>query len=256
MHRPSPLRINLFWLAVATTLSSAAVAAPQTYAYQTAGSLTGSIAVITALGGQQGLASSGSFNYDSAAPFLGGSGSLGFEPGYAVFSGVGTTWALSKLQGQLGGRSYSDVVGTVNVGNNLSTPSRDILSISADPTPKLGQNTLPADLGRQLIGFTVGDFALVNVRMIWGASGPADSTFLGSYALPTSLPTFGGVLALDFARVSDPNNVANRPFYENTVFLSGLTVSAVPEPAAAVLALAGVGLLANRRRVARACTAA
>ena len=64
------------------------------------------------------------------------------------------------------------------------------------------------------------------------------------------LPASGWRLALDFVPVGDPLNMANAPYYANTVFIDAVTVQAVPEPSAVLMTLAGVGLLAvwARRR--------
>lgn len=182
----------------------------------------------------------GSFRFDAATAFTGGSGALGYEPGYAIYSG-----AVRQLSGQVFGRSFSDVYVNASVANNLGG-LQDVLSLTADATPLAGGNRLPANSPRQLIGFTLGHMQLSNVRLFWVA--PA-SAWPG-YALPSVLPATGWRLALDFVPVTDPLNTANAPYYANTVFIDGVTVQAVPEPSSVLMMLAGVGLLAAwaRRR--------
>lgn len=183
---------------------------------------------------------SGSFRFDAATAFTGGSGALGYEPGYAVYSG-----AVRQLSGQVFGRSFSDVYVNAGVANNLGG-LQDVLSLTADATPLAGGNRLPASSPRQLIGFTLGDMQLSNVRLFWVA--PA-SAWAG-YALPSVLPTTGWRLALDFVPVMDPLNTANAPYYANTVFIDGVSVQAVPEPSAVLMMLGGAAVLAGwaRRR--------
>lgn len=230
--------------------TQAALAAPTTYQFTAAGTVTGSAELLALLGDSH--QASGQFKYDPAGSLLGGSGALGFEPGYAIYAGsASAVQSLLGLQGQVGGHAFSDIVGAVSVGND--NPYRggvDILTINADPTPKVGQNTVPTDHPRQLQGFQLGGYTLSNVRLYWAESS-ATGDFLASYALPGSLPAFKGTLALDFVRTADPTNTANTPYYANTVFISGLTVqaTAVPEPGAVGLALVGLaGLWVTRRR--------
>ena len=230
--------------------SQAALAAPIAYQFTASGPVTGSAELVGLLGDSH--QASGQFKYDPAGSLLGGSGALGFEPGYAIYAGnASAVQSLLGLQGQVGGHAFSDVVGAASVGNdNAYRGGLDILTINADPTPKAGQNSVPSDYPRQLQGFQLGAYTLSNVRLYWVET-PATGDFLSSYALPGSLPAFKGTLALDFVRTADPTNTANTPYYANTVFISGLTVqaSAVPEPGAVGLALVGLaGLVMSRRR--------
>lgn len=230
--------------------SQSAMAAPVAYQFSATGTASGSAELVALLGDSHQV--SGQFMYDPAGSLLGGSGSLGFEPGYAIYAGnTAAIQSLLGLQGQVGGRVFSDVVGAVSVGNdNPFRSGVDILTINADPTPKVGQNTLPTDYSRQLLGFQLGDYSLSNVRLYWVESA-ASGDFLSSYALPGGLPAFQGTLALDFVRTADPGNTANTPYFANTVFIAGLTAQAapVPEPGALGLALAGLaGWAFSRRR--------
>lgn len=66
------------------------------------------------------------------------------------------------------------------------------------------------------------------------------------------MPTaFSGRLALDFVLSSDPDNLANTPYYSRTVFFDNLVLTPVPEPSTYALALTGllaVGVVARSRR--------
>lgn len=186
---------------------------------------------------------SGRFTFDAATAFTGGSGALGYEPGYAVYAG-----AVRQLSGQAFGRAFSDVYVNASVANNLAAPggAQDVLTLTADATPLAGGNLLPAGSPRQLQGFTLGEHQLSNVRLFW--VGPASAW--PAYALPAVLPQAGWRLALDFVAAGDPLNTAGRPYYGHTVFIDGVSVQAVPEPSAVLMLLAGVGVLAAvaRRR--------
>lgn len=218
-------------------------AAAQHYRFSsTATSATGPLAAQlgTAAAGASSPSVSGNFTFDPATAFTGGSGALGYEPGYAVYAG-----AVRQLSGQAFGRAFSDVYVNASVANNLAG-QQDVISLTADATPLAGSNRLPASSPRQLVGFTLGELQLSNVRLFWiGAA----SAWPG-YALPSVLPATGWRLALDFVPANDPLNTANAAYYANTVFIDGVAVQAVPEPSAMLMVLAGVGLLAawSRRR--------
>lgn len=237
--------------------TAGAHAAPVTYTFNAPGSTSGSSAVIAALAGTGSvLTASGSFTFNGAAPFLTTSDALGFEPGFAIYgstSGTGVQ-SYSNFVGQVNGLAFSDVVGSTNVSNNNATYGFDVLTLNADASPKAGQNTLPTGFARQLKGFSVGDFTLVNVRLFWTTVGNGGVDFLSSNALPPQLPTFPATLALDFVRTSDPKNTANVPFYNNTVFFTQVnvtTAAAVPEPSGLALVaggLFGAGVMRARAR--------
>lgn len=236
-----------------------ALAAPVSYTFSTSAPISGP-AELTGL--LSGLSVSGVFTYNAATPFLGLSGDLGFEPGYSTYATNGTlTQAVLGLAGSVGGHQFSDIAGTASIRNaNTGTPSAtllDIISLTSDPTLKAGANTPPSDYARQLQGFTLGGYTLNNVRLYWigGITGGAFN-FLGDSSLPAELPTFQGRLAFDFVRTDDPTNIANVPYYSNTVTFGGLSVqaTAVPEVDTQLMVLIGLGMvgIAARRRQARA----
>ncbi len=234
-------------LAAATALAASAVtthAAPAWYSFSTTGAATGHADIAALLGSAPVLF--GVFTYDPATAFTGGSGALGYEPGYAVYFG-----ATSELGGLLGFQHFSDAIGSASVANPLPGTAADVVTLTFDPTPKAGANTTPADQPRGIAGddVTIGDWRLDNVRLYW--TGPAD--WLGSYALPAQLPTFKGRLALDFVRIDDPANAAGVPYYSQTVFFDAYAqlAPAVPEPSSAALAVLGLvaaGAAARRAR--------
>ncbi|MBI3381050.1 MAG: hypothetical protein HY019_03495 [Aquabacterium sp.] len=243
MKNKSLVRASVLATLVAAPL--AALASPVNYTFSTNASPHGNADVVALLGG--GSQVSGQFTYDAAAPYFGNSGALGFEGDASIYVGNALTpRALSPISGSVAGHAFSDVIGAVSVSNDLPAPSpfRDALMLAADPTPKAGSNTLPTDYPRQLAGFDIGDYRLVNVRLFWvsGLGGATD--FLASTDLPAALPTLTGRLALDFVRISDPLNTANTPFYNNSVFFEGLTVQASPVPEPGIFAMALIGLLA------------
>lgn len=236
-------------LAVVATsfVSVSAMAAPVVYNYSTGAALTSSNLTVLGLLGGGSISVSGSFTYDSATPFTVMSQAIGYEPGRAIYSG-----AVSQLSGSVNGRSFIDNgTGVATVGNEVVAPyGLDWFSLNADPTPRLGENTTPAEYAHQLAGFTVGDYKLDNVRLYWveGYYGVPD--YLSNNNLLPTVPSFNGFLALDFILASDPTNTANSPYYSRTVYFSGLkAVAAVPEPGAIAMGLAGVaGVLGAMRR--------
>ncbi|CAH0352894.1 PEP-CTERM sorting domain-containing protein [Aquabacterium sp. CECT 9606] len=239
-----------------------AMAAPVSYTFST-GAAIGGPAELTHL--LSGLTVSGSFVYDQTVPLLGSSGDLGFEPGYSIYATPGSPdQAFRTLTGSVGAYQFSDIAGSASIRNaNTGVPSAtmlDIISLTSDPTVKAGTNTTPADYDRQLQGFTLGNYTLHNVRLYWiGGVGGGAFNFLSDSALPAELPTFQGRLAFDFVRTDDPTNLANIPYYSNTVTFGGLTVqaAAVPETDTYLMALVGLGLVgvAVRRRQQRSLKA-
>lgn len=233
-----------------SSISVSAMAAPVVYTYSTGSALSSSNLTVLGLLGGGAISVSGSFIYDAATPFTVMSQDIGYEPGRAIYSN-----AVSQLQGTVNGRAFIDNgTGVATVGNEVVAPyGLDWFSLNADPTPRLGQNTTPAEYAHQLSGFTVGDYKLDNVRLYWveGYYGVPD--YLSNNNLLPAAPSFNGFLALDFVLASDPTNAANAPYYSRTVYFSGLkAVAAVPEASTTALALAGMGclLFALRRRKA------
>ena len=226
------------------SLVAPAMAAPVQYTFSTSAFAVGSSTLLSLLGQ---TTVSGGFTYDSAGALFGQSGALGFEPGFAAYAGPqGAVQSFYGLSGSVAGRQFSDIVGSANVGNNLQGSVSDLFSLNSETTLKVGANTPPSDYARQLIGFTVGAYTLSNVRLYWSGS------FLNDSALPSTPPSFSGVLALDFVRTDDPTNLANVPYYSNSVFFTGLTVqaAAVPEADTSLMVLMGLAMLgfAARRR--------
>jgi len=138
---------------------------------------------------------------------------------------------LSNLTGVAAGNVFTDNQGTTVVGNDTfpATPVNvDFLQLLADPP----QNVAGP---RNLVGFTINNFTLFNVRMFWIEGEPGIPDFLNDQDLPAVLPALQGRLALDFVPVGNPSGPLT------TVFFDGLTVTQVPEPG--MVALLGIGLL-------------
>lgn len=221
-----------------------AMAAPVSHTFSTGTAAFGASDIISLLGPHAVV--TGSFRYDTAAPVYPQSD----DPNYAVYFGQSGALAFSGISGSVGGKSFSDIYGSVNVGNDHPVLG-DSLTMTSDLPAIDGSSTvLPGP--RQLQGFTLGDYALHNVRLFWNSSAEHDN-FLASNALPGELPDFAGTLALDFVLTADPTNTAGTPYYSRTVFFQGLTVQAmaVPEPGTGALLLGGLGLVAcvvNRQK--------
>lgn len=250
-----PVLQRLF-LASTVMLSAALTpvfAAPTTYTFSTTASAFGqNTSILSQLGT---LNVNGSFQYDATGDYFGNSGVLGFQPGYSIYGApVGGVQSFSNLNGAIGANSFSDPRGSVVVANNNPFYyGTDYIQLSADTGIKANTNTYPTDYPRQLAGFTVGQYTLIDVRLFWmtGIAGVTD--FLSNSQLPSTLPELTGRLALDFVRTDDPHNTANVNFYSNSVFFDGLTVHAalVPEPETYAMLLAGLGLIgavARRRK--------
>ncbi|TAK94424.1 MAG: hypothetical protein EPO09_09695 [Aquabacterium sp.] len=232
-------------------LSSLTFAAPTTYTFTTG---TGSAMAYSEVANLLGTTAtvSGQFTYDPQASQFGNALELGFGESAVIYLGTPPALAFSGLSGSVGGHSFSDPYGTVAIGNDRPESSgvQDVIHITADPTPKVGSNTTPSNYPRQLSTFEIGDYRLDNVRFFWlqGADGADD--FLTSTDLPAQLPAHAGVLALDFVRISDPGNLANTPYYNNSVFFGNLLVQpmSVPEPHQVWLSLLGMSLMALKIR--------
>ena len=240
---------NVFVSALLTTIAAdTAFAIPVEYQFttgtQASNTFLGNPVVIPVdprLQSLAGLSVSGSFEYDADAPV---SMVFGPQPDPTQYSAEGATshaGALSNLRGTIGGSSFFDPNGAVQVGDNkvylpavYNQPPRglDLLELTANFDSNLG--ALP-DTSADLDGFSIDGLQLVNVRMYWiyGAGSPPVPDFLTETALPPVLPDLNGRVALDFY---DAVNNA-RAIY----FVDGLSVVSVPEPGS--LALFAVGLL-------------
>lgn len=231
---PSTTRPGPSWpgLLAGTLLGLAAVAAaaaPGPYTFATTAAPYGSPGIAEAFAEDAVVV--GEFLYDPSLP---ASGTLG--NGATRYDASVTSWA-----GAVQGHTFSDPRGYTAVGNNLPAQGgNDFLMLSAEPG--LGTGT------HNISGFSIAGYTLVNVRLFWiqGQLGIGD--FVDSDAMPATLPTFNGRLALDFVPTASPDGPLS------FVFFDGLTVTAVPEPASAALLAAGVaGLLVTvkrRRRMA------
>jgi hypothetical protein len=233
---------------VSLTASNAALAAPVAYTFTTNTGPNGASHIVALLGSDARV--TGSFIYNNSAAYIGEAGDTGFDSGLSVYGGSTADEAsFYRIRGEVAGRSFSDIGGAVSVGNNAAGfGGMDFLTLVSDAPPRVGESTTPSDIGRQLIGFTIGDYTLHNMRVMW--SQPGQQGFLSSNALPEELPSFNYAVALDFIRTDDPTNTAGVPYYSNSVFFYGMGMQAapVPEPASLALVLAGVTALALARR--------
>jgi hypothetical protein len=208
-----------------------------------------------------GTTVSGTFLYDAFASYDGQSQDFQTTPGLSVYAGIYGSAPVLDLSGTVGGYSFADPRGLVALSNDKNFSdygSNDFLTLQADAGAKDGESGFRYDQPRSLIGFTVGAYTLIDVRLFWIETFTGQSVdFLSSSQLPGQLPTLSGRLALDFIRTDDPYNTANVNIYSNTVFFDGLLVSAVPEPETYALMLAGLGLVGvvARRRTRKAISA-
>lgn len=213
-----------------------------------------------------GTTVSGTFVYDNAAPFTNTSmgGALGTRG--SVYGGHtrsdGTPYSsYTALSASVNGttpRSITDPRGFTVLGDDdLQLPCfpapcgpliRDFFSFNADNTT--------GTAFRNLMGFTIGDYRVWNVRLFWqeGQSVPnLVPDFLSNAdepapdPLPSTPPAFNGRLAIDFVH-DVPNQDGTVVQY--AMFYDGLLVTAIPEPQTYAFLLAGLGLLgfAARRR--------
>jgi hypothetical protein len=232
-------------LATLMALGSTAQAAYVPYTFSATGTVSGNAELIALLGAN--AAARGQFAYNSAAPVLGQGADLGYEPTVTIFAGTNSgNLPFASLSGLVAGKAFSDVYGTMAVGNSYQGGTSDVLSISSDPSPKQGQNAVPTDVARQLKGFTLGDYTLNNVRLIWSGD------IVSANVLPSQLPSFAGRIQFDFVRTADPLNTANVPYPSMSVSISGLSVQTpVPEPSSWALSALGLAILAGIARAPR-----
>ncbi|MFT3856043.1 MAG: hypothetical protein QM742_00500 [Aquabacterium sp.] len=235
---------------VLTMAGALAQAAPVQYAFTTGAAtanLQNPLAMLWA--GQASV--SGTFTYNPEAPYYGNTADLGYGGHGAIY-----VYGITDLRGSVAGHTFSDAWGTVSISNAGNVPGMDpygdTINVTADPSPKLGQNTVPSDLSRQLVGFEAEGYRLQNVRLFWLSSQLNGQQLVSNQDLPSTLPeTLRGSLALDFVKVSDPTNLAGIPYYTHTVFFGGLDlvqVSSVPEASSSWMALLGVAAVVIRQR--------
>jgi hypothetical protein len=200
-----------------------------------------------------GTSISGSFIYDPAVgpPISTSGGPLGNRG--SSYVGSLTDLSADMTGGTLpaGVRHVSDTRGTTVVGNEAiqfcppppdSCLSFDYLQLQADP----GFNSDNANISP----FTIGAYSVFNVRLFWQEGFPVPNRipeFLDSNALPQTLPSFNGRLAIDFSRTTDRFGTQFIAFYDNLI-----VTQAIIEPSTPALLLAALGLLAVRLRKKRA----
>jgi hypothetical protein len=232
-------------LATLMALGTTAQAAYVPYTFSANGTISGNAELIALLGAN--AAARGQFAYNSAAPVLGQGADLGYEPTVTIFAGTSSSnLPFASLAGLVAGKAFSDTYGTMAVGNSYQGGTSDVLSISSDPSPKQGQNAVPTDVARQLKGFTLGDYTLNNVRLIWSGN------IVSANVLPSQLPGFAGRIQFDFVRTTDPLNTANVPYPDMSVSIAGLNAqAAVPEPSSWALSALGLAALAGIARASR-----
>lgn len=190
---------------------------------------------------------SGSFTYDPDGTLIGTAAAPSATGAEGKFY-----QAIDNIEGTLytGGISYTfsatpGVTGVYNEGLSFTVPPDFPIP---NPYPDLydllllrgGQPSAPIN------GFTLGNLPLSSVRLFWiEALIPNTPDFLPNDALPDSLPSFSGRLALDFG-ASDASNIGSE-----RVFFEGLRVTPVPLPGALMLLMSGMFTLFAGARVRR-----
>lgn len=191
----------------------------------------------------------GSLVYDAAVPltatFTNPAQGFGPTPS-AFFSG-----ALVSIEGKVDGRTFSDATGDAGIVTNdaftlptfVSPVPVDLFTLLSDPF------AFGTGAPRSLVGFTVGDFVLVNVRMFWlEVLVPGTPDFLASSDLPAEPPGIPGRLAFDF--VTRAQFAAGTPAPVQSLFFDGVRVTRAQVPAPfglPVVAVAALLLLRRRR---------
>jgi len=157
---------------------------------------------------------SGTFTYDNETAATGTA-----SAGHTVYGG-----ATSNLVGSVDGMNFSDPEGFIAVGNDtfsreyITEPAVDFLQIGAEPPHLEDPGT------RDISGFVIGDYTLINVRMFWIEELLDITDFLENQDLLAVLPDLEGRLALDFVHTNLPDG----PVY--CVFFDGLHVQPGTQP--------------------------
>jgi hypothetical protein len=220
----------LFTATVALAVAAPASAA-MPYAFQTGGNAYGNASpVLGAFAPTDTVQGFFLLNYRGAPTLTLGDGSTQYGGN------------ITLLTGFTKGLGFADLSATTRVGNDLA--AGDFLQLRADP-PVGTASAQP----RNLAGFGLAGYQLVDVRLFWMAGMPGVGDFLADASVPKPLPTLTGRLALDFVEGGDLTQPVT------SVFFDGLQVTAVPEPrtwAMYACGLAGLGVWVRRGGKARA----
>ncbi len=221
------VRLAVCW-GLAAWVAGSAAAASINYSFSTHASPYGTPGgPVTAFANTDAV--HGAFAYDPTAGFTQTAGN-----GASIYN-----LSITNLQGSVGSRNFTDPGGYTGVGDDIrlsaGAPPTDWLQLGADPTA--------AGSTKNIVGFDLPGYRLVNVRLFWieGQSTPDPiDDFISSQALLGSLPTFNGRLGFDFVPLTGGAT--------SFVFFDGLLVNAVAEPGSLALLVCGLLLLRTRRR--------
>lgn len=241
------LRLGLFTACLSLAITANAEAT--SYKFSSTASASGNRQIITKLGPNAKV--TGTFQYDSNA--IATDNTIFYGYGNAAVYGLPYK-TFFDISGSVGGFTYSDQIGRTIVGNDMSDyPGRpagqDWLGLNADPGADFNSTSL-RNSPRNISGFNVGDYKLINVRMFWFTGINGLGNFLTTNTMPSTLPALQGRVALDFVPISNPTYLS----YNYTVFFDGLYVQAqpVPEPATIILFMVGaVVIFGSLRRCLR-----